>query len=439
MNTSRAADKIADLIVRQLITEQWPEGTLIGTEASLIERFGVGRATLREVIRELELHGIVRMTRGAGLIVSAPVRTHAIGAMTTYLLLLGPTPFAIGEARQLIASHLAELAALRIDEAGIAALRDSSSMSSRIPMGERLQRSQEIVLQAAANPILAIFWNVIETLASVWDRRQDAEVFANLRFTQDAIASGDGAAARYEAKRLYDPVSLDHKPAREAPDGVKRGAEIAWRIARDNTVEFRKPGELLATETQLIARYGVSRAIMREGLSILASHGFVVRRRGVGGGVIMGKPNSSYTVAMSKTMLRSLQVAPDDLVDAQQVLQPHAAFRAAQRRTPKQLDAMIAILLAPGMIDAGDDREFHNFVADASDQPIIALFIRVLLATFYRMDPAELSSEFLLKSRASNTRLLVAIADGDQICAHHHMLRHIEWERTELRTGNITL
>ena len=83
MNTSRAADKIADLIVRQLITEQWPEGTLIGTEASLIERFGVGRATLREVIRELELHGIVRMTRGAGLIVSAPVRTHAIGAMTT--------------------------------------------------------------------------------------------------------------------------------------------------------------------------------------------------------------------------------------------------------------------------------------------------------------------------------------------------------------------
>ena len=50
-----------------------------------MERYGIGRATLREAIRQLERHGVANMRRGSGggLVISRPARDSAALALAT--------------------------------------------------------------------------------------------------------------------------------------------------------------------------------------------------------------------------------------------------------------------------------------------------------------------------------------------------------------------
>ena len=69
------------------MADGWPVGTLIGSEAELMERYGVSRAVLREAVRLLEHHDIAVMRRGpgGGLFVSEPGLEAVTDAVALYL------------------------------------------------------------------------------------------------------------------------------------------------------------------------------------------------------------------------------------------------------------------------------------------------------------------------------------------------------------------
>lgn len=60
---SKLAENLARTIFREVAQQGWPVGTVIGSEAELIERHDMSRAVLREAIRLLEYHQIARMRR----------------------------------------------------------------------------------------------------------------------------------------------------------------------------------------------------------------------------------------------------------------------------------------------------------------------------------------------------------------------------------------
>src|SRR6201997_4499799 len=72
---------------------------------------------------------------------------------------------------------------------------------------------------------------------------------------------------------------------------------------RDNAAKLQKEirlghtdvGQLLPTETELMARYGASRQTVREGLRILMDQGLIVRRAGLGSVVIATEPPVLFT------------------------------------------------------------------------------------------------------------------------------------------------
>ncbi len=72
------SDKRGQQLARQILVEVyaggWEVGALLGSEASLMERFGVSRAVLREAVRVLEHHQVAAMRRGpgGGLFVTQP-------------------------------------------------------------------------------------------------------------------------------------------------------------------------------------------------------------------------------------------------------------------------------------------------------------------------------------------------------------------------------
>lgn len=117
---AKLAERVAEALKRDISAIGWPVGQVFGSEAQLMERYGIGRATLREAIRQLERHGVANMRRGSGggLVISRPARDSAALALATTELI--DVSFGeLYEARALIESQAVLLAAERLDEPDI--------------------------------------------------------------------------------------------------------------------------------------------------------------------------------------------------------------------------------------------------------------------------------------------------------------------------------
>ena len=84
---SKKADRIARELCETINAAGWPVGLNLGSEAELMERFGVGRSVMREAIRSLERLGVVSMGRGRanGLKVMSPDPDLIVEACRRYL------------------------------------------------------------------------------------------------------------------------------------------------------------------------------------------------------------------------------------------------------------------------------------------------------------------------------------------------------------------
>ncbi len=106
---------------RIIVAEDLQPGELVGTEPELIEREGVSRALLREAVRLLEHHDIARMRRGpgGGLFVLAPSADAVTETAAIYLARHGMRLAELAEMRTNVEVAIADLAAERIDDAGM--------------------------------------------------------------------------------------------------------------------------------------------------------------------------------------------------------------------------------------------------------------------------------------------------------------------------------
>jgi GntR family transcriptional regulator, arabinose operon transcriptional repressor len=74
-------------------------------------------------------------------------------------------------------------------------------------------------------------------------------------------------------------VSLLHLEDRQF---TPKYLDLAQKVLRDIADRGLKPGDLLGTETELVARHRLSRATVRQALSVLARDGYVSRKRAQG-------------------------------------------------------------------------------------------------------------------------------------------------------------
>src|SRR5246127_2116867 len=74
-----------------------------------------------------------------------------------------------------------------------------------------------------------------------------------------------------------------------------RYRDIAQRLRKEIRLGRTDIGDLLPTETELMARHGASRQTVREALRILMDQGLIVRRAGLGSIVIAAEPPVLFT------------------------------------------------------------------------------------------------------------------------------------------------
>jgi GntR family transcriptional regulator len=101
-----------------------------------------------------------------------------------------------------------------------------------------------------------------------------------------------------------------------------RYREISARLQKDIRLGRHDVGELLPTETELMARFSTSRQTVREALRLLIDQGLIVRRAGLGSVVIAAEPPVlfSHSVASLGEWLRYSNETYRDVVTSRDVV-----------------------------------------------------------------------------------------------------------------------
>lgn len=97
-------------------------GDHLPAERSLAETFGVSRPTVREAVRALAVLGVLEIRHGGGIIVSQLSAADLLKPLTFFLTLQKTEVDKLYEARQLIEGDICAKAALRANDADIAAV-----------------------------------------------------------------------------------------------------------------------------------------------------------------------------------------------------------------------------------------------------------------------------------------------------------------------------
>ena len=167
-NEVQRPKKTATLIAQRLISEisdqNLEPGSPLPSERSMLEQFGVARGSLREALRFLEIQGVIsiRTGPGGGPVVSRPESRHLANILAMQLQLEHTTFREVLEARAVLEPILAQRAAQRATENGLADLQESISRmrASLDNVGVFVAENSAFhghIAQAADNQAFALF------------------------------------------------------------------------------------------------------------------------------------------------------------------------------------------------------------------------------------------------------------------------------------------
>jgi GntR family transcriptional regulator, transcriptional repressor for pyruvate dehydrogenase complex len=200
---------VARRIVRDIDRLSLRPGDKLPAERKMLEEYQVGRGTLRESLRFLELQGIISLKPGpgGGPIVEQPEAGN-LATLVALLLQFADAPYrVVAEVRVALEPMMARLAAERISPDAVAELSGTvTAMEEGISEQETFldanKRFHDVIAWSSGN---ALFGYLVDALADILDgtmlgidyppHRRTAILKAHRRIL-DAIASGDAAAAQ---------------------------------------------------------------------------------------------------------------------------------------------------------------------------------------------------------------------------------------------------
>ena len=166
---SNLAAAVVAAIEEEIVRRGWPVGTVIATEAELLERFDVSSPVLRQAVGILESNQVARMRRGpgGGLVVTAPNETSVGNSVALYLEYLRVRPELVSEARAAVEIACVELAAARITESDVAPLRalvDAEADRALRGDYDSLADVHVAIGELSGNPVLSLFQKMLTSL-----------------------------------------------------------------------------------------------------------------------------------------------------------------------------------------------------------------------------------------------------------------------------------
>ncbi len=178
LKRSRLSDDVLVQLVDRILSGEFEAGERLPPERELAQQLGVNRTSLREALRQMESMGLVRIRQGDGIY----VKDRELDPTLAFVHFLSSTGtgldprfvLSLDEIRRIFALEMVELAAERIDDAGLARLEEVLAHYPRddtpnLLSGEWDFRFFREIARATGNPIFVYLMNTVR------------EIFAQLR------------------------------------------------------------------------------------------------------------------------------------------------------------------------------------------------------------------------------------------------------------------
>jgi DNA-binding FadR family transcriptional regulator len=473
----KRASRIARRIEADIVRRGWTVGESLGSEQALQQRYGVSRSVLREAVRLVEHHQVARMRRGpgGGLLICEPDAGPATRAVVIYLEYLGTTIADLLNARLVLEPLAASLAAEHIDEAGIERLRAVLRAEEHWEPGRPAPRDEFHIALAeqSKNPVLQLFIDVLMRLTRRYLRNsgtgpagEASEGGAAVdRMHNDhaeivaAVTAGDPARAKTLSEQHVKAVTRwlqkhrdthggNGQPSRpaptvEAPRG-KLAEVLAATIGDEIAAEGWQVGSVFGTETALLERFRVSRAVFREAVRLLEYHAIAHMRRGPGGGLVVTKPQAQASIDTIALFLQYRKPGREDLRCVRDAIEIDNVSKVTKMaaRAVKRAPELAAFLQTDGRPKVtGDVRQaaveeyrFHGGLSHLAGNALLDLFLRIIVELFRRhwsnteqaLTTWKPTWSDVVAVEHAHSRILEAIAAGDDSLARYRIRRHLD-------------
>jgi GntR family transcriptional repressor for pyruvate dehydrogenase complex len=226
---------------------------------------------------------------------------------------------------------------------------------------------------------------------------------------------------------------------RGSPMGTTRRTEkvsevIARQIVKDIVSSGLAPGTMLPPETQMLERFKVGRASLREALRILEVQGLITIKSGPGGGPVVGEPDSADFGRMAALYFEMSGATFGELVEARLILEPVMARRAALSNDPKIVEGLNAMVSQAEQADLKNSdaygrvsSDFHSAITGASGNRILDLLARAIKEVFMeRINGMVFPARDRERIRSEHEAVVDAIAAGEADKAEQLMHAHME-------------
>lgn len=232
----------------------------------------------------------------------------------------------------------------------------------------------------------------------------------------------------------------EQSPYRSKPEGKSLHGRIVRELGLRILAGELAPGDRLPGEPDLIAKYEVSRPVLREAVRVLVAKGLVLSRQRAGAIV---RPRSEWHLLDPDVLYWMIQTRPAPefvqmLMAMRRNFEPGAAALAALAATDEQLagiaqayDGMAAATTADELLEP--DLAFHRRIAEATNNDLMA-YIGTMLSLALR-ESITLSSRLPDTHATSLPRhkaILVALQQRDAAAAQRATLRQLDATQLDL-------
>jgi DNA-binding FadR family transcriptional regulator len=450
----KLAAVVADRIVGDVVAEGWPVGQVLGSEPALLERYGVSRAVFREAVRLVEHQQVARMRRGpgGGLVVVEPSVDSVIDAVVVYLSRVNARLDDVFDARMILEEMVADLAPSRLDENDLVALRAQVAREERGEVADH-REMHSLLAGVTRNPALDLFVDILNRVSNLYlddtsrvvATVRGAASHAHVRIAEAVIAGDEGLARRRmhrhldaEAAWLRDVGAsrqvLDPRRVALTGGGDKRAEVVAREVFAQVVADGWPVGTLVGSEAELIERYDVSRAVLREAVRLLEHHNIAAMRRGPGGGLFVSEPGLEAVTDAVALLLDRRGMGIDSLAEVRTGIELAIVDRVVAELDAGDVtrlhDALDVERSAPeeDLLEVvGHD--LHAVLARLTDNPVLELVTLVLirLTRFHQVDRSGRRPDALVDEvTRTHGRIVEAIVARDRDLARHRMRRHLQ-------------
>jgi DNA-binding FadR family transcriptional regulator len=206
---------------------------------------------------------------------------------------------------------------------------------------------------------------------------------------------------------------------------MKRAEQTAAKIERAIVEEGWPRGSVIGSESELLAEYGVSRAVLREAVRLLEHDHVAQMRRGPGGGLVVTEPDPEAVTGAAARYLRLRGVSPAQLFSARIAVETAAVKAAAENIDEPGISLLREVLdqeaADPQQADVDGDG-FHLAVARLAGNPAVELLAEMMT----KLGAVAVPSSVRREAHAVHQGIAEAIIAGDVGLAQHRATRHLQ-------------